>query len=225
MDSKKKYWLPIFVFTIIVGLIIDQWMQPYGQMIVNVVVILLMAIFLYTEEAQHRKPWIICLILATAGEWLLSDIYQLYDYREGHIPYFVPPGHVMLYAIGLWLVPMLHRTIPWISLVLATTYAGYCYSNGLDQFSLILFGLWLFMFLKKELRGLITVMFLLALAMEILGTGLGNWYWAPEVKILSGAVSQANPPFAVGVLYCGLDFIVGLFSTQKTDVTEKVLTL
>ena len=204
--------------TIVFGLIIDQFLQPYGQYAVSAFVFGFFGFLIWKSTKEDQRKWWICLTLATLGEFVLSDLYGLYAYREGFIPLFVPPGHVLLYAAGLWTSAHLHKSIPWITLSLALIYSGYCLMNGIDQISLIFFALWILMFFKAELRPLISTMLIMALAMEILGTGLGNWKWAGEAAFLNLTLTQANPPFAVGVLYCGLDFLVGVLSrsTQKT---------
>lgn len=212
--SKLKTSALIFIL-ITLGLMADQWLQPHGQWLVNIVVWAFFALFLFKTEKADQKKWWICLLLATLGEIVLSDLFGLYSYRENSIPLFVPPGHVLLYASGLWISQLISEKWAWPVLGLALPYAVYCAFTGHDQMSLVLFALWLFMFTQAQLRPLIAVMFVLALVMEILGTGLGNWQWAPTVSFLNFDLTQSNPPFAVGVLYCGLDFLVNLHTTAS----------
>ncbi len=54
---------------------------------------------------------------------------------------------------------------------------------------------------------LYATMFLLALAMELYGTWLGNWAWRAEIPWLGWVT--LNPPFAAGAFYCTLDWLVG----------------
>jgi hypothetical protein len=55
-------------------------------------------------------------------------------------------------------------------------------------------------------RKLYATMFLLALAMEIYGTWLGNWTWSPHVPWLG--LTTLNPPLAAGAFYCVLDLLI-----------------
>ena len=55
-------------------------------------------------------------------------------------------------------------------------------------------------------RRLYAVMFVLALAMELYGTWLGNWTWSRAVPWLG--MSTLNPPIAAGVFYCVLDLLI-----------------
>jgi hypothetical protein len=49
-------------------------------------------------------------------------------------------------------------------------------------------------------------MFVLALAMEIYGTLLGNWTWSADVPWLG--LTALNPPLAAGAFYCVLDLLI-----------------
>jgi hypothetical protein len=49
-------------------------------------------------------------------------------------------------------------------------------------------------------------MFVLALAMEIYGTLLGNWTWNADVPWLG--LTALNPPLAAGAFYCVLDLLI-----------------
>jgi len=55
-------------------------------------------------------------------------------------------------------------------------------------------------------KKLYAVMFVLALAMEIFGTWLGNWGWHAAVPWLG--LTTLNPPLAAGAFYCVLDMLV-----------------
>ena len=66
---------------------------------------------------------------------------------------------------------------------------------------------------------LYAVMVWAALAMEILGTSLGNWAWASEVPWTG--LTAWNPPLLVGVFYCFGDLLVNLcvakFDSKSID--------
>lgn len=55
-------------------------------------------------------------------------------------------------------------------------------------------------------RTLYSVMFVLALIMELYRTGLVNWTWAPLLPGLG--LSAGKPPFAAGAFYALLDLLV-----------------
>jgi hypothetical protein len=59
-------------------------------------------------------------------------------------------------------------------------------------------------------RRLYASTFVLALALELYGTWLGNWSWAREVPGMP--LVTTSPPGAAGALYCALDALVLLAS-------------
>ena len=69
-----------------------------------------------------------------------------------------------------------------------------------------LFALLLLCMVFGTAKKLYATMFLLALAMEIYGTWLGNWTWSPHVQWLG--LTTLNPPLAAGAFYCVLDLLV-----------------
>ena len=66
----------------------------------------------------------------------------------------------------------------------------------------LVFALFLLCMLSGRASKLYSVMFVLALAMEIYGTRLGNWAWAAEAPWLG--YTTINPPLAAGAFYMGI---------------------
>jgi hypothetical protein len=72
-----------------------------------------------------------------------------------------------------------------------------------------LFAVYLLVYrLKPDLRTLLATMFLVTLTLELIGTALGTWAWAPRAPALG--LATTNPPFAVAAFYCMLDTLVFL---------------
>ena len=72
---------------------------------------------------------------------------------------------------------------------------------------MFLFAVYLAVYLlKPDMRGLLATMFLVTLALELIGTALGTWAWAPRAPVLG--LATTNPPFAVAAFYCVLDTLV-----------------
>lgn len=65
------------------------------------------------SSAAARLSLTVCVAYATLGEILLSLAWGLYDYRLGNIPLFVPPGHALLFALGLRLATRLPGWVIW----------------------------------------------------------------------------------------------------------------
>ena len=148
----------------------------------------------------------LCVVYATLGEIFLSLVWGLYDYRLGNIPLFVPPGHALLFALGMLLVARLPPWITWAVPLAAAPLIIVLAWIGSDRLGLPLFALLLICMHFSRGRKLYAVMFLLALAMEIYGTALGNWTWQRELPWFG--LSTLNPPLAAGAFYCVLDLLV-----------------
>jgi hypothetical protein len=188
--------------------LIDQALEFRGQVFTDLAVWLLFLYWLRRARATVQTGLVACMVYATLGEIFLSLVWGLYDYRLANIPLFVPPGHALLFMLGgllaarvanwiVWLVPL--AATPFV-LLLALT------GTGTDTLGLALFALFLVCIVFGRAKKLYAVMFVLALAMEIYGTWLGNWRWNTAVPWLG--LTTLNPPLAAGAFYCVLDMLV-----------------
>ena len=185
-----------------------QW--SWAEPLVDAVTLLHLARCLWRPPALHgpRLPWqmlVCCLILATVGELILSLGLGLYRYRQGGLPLFVPAGHVLLFLAGLRLEAVgAARFLPRLVLALAVPFLGWELAVGRDALSLPLLVLFALCVRFGPSPRLYAVMFLLALGLELLGTGVSAWRWTP---VLAGGIPSANPPLAAGVFYAVLDLL------------------
>lgn len=189
-----------------VGLLVDQYAEPWGQPLVSAMAWAAYLLIVKSESPRLRMALVVCLVFATAGEVFLSLVWGLYDYRLRNIPLFVPPGHVLLFWFGL-------RTLDGVPPRLLDAAAAL---SGLAVLGLAVIGrdllsvpLWL-MFAScwyfGSARRFYTWMFLLALLMEVYATFIGNWAWRGVVPMLGWP--STNPPLAAGAFYCALDVLV-----------------
>ncbi|MCK6393858.1 hypothetical protein [Zoogloea sp.] len=194
----------LVVLTILVGLAVDRHGGAWGQPLVSLWVWLLFAV-LMVQAAGLRLRLVACLLIATAGEVVLSLVWGLYDYRLGNLPLFVPPGHVLLYWLGLqWAGRVPGRVIaltPWLALAAVSALAV----AGIDWMGPALLAVFLVCVWRGPSPRLYITMFLLSLGMELWGTWLGNWTWRAALPGLGWPV--ANPPLAAGAFYCVLDLL------------------
>jgi hypothetical protein len=194
------------VLTIVLGLYADQRLGMPGQIAASLVAWFLFGLLLWRATFAERVGLWACLVYATLGEVVLSLVFGLYHYRLHDIPLFVPPGHVLLFALGASLsqrVPA--RAVQMLPLAAAPLVAWLALT-GADTLGPLLLGvlsLCCFLGPSKKLCG---TMFVLALLMELYGTWLGNWTWASAVPGLP--LTMANPPLTAGAFYCVLDVLV-----------------
>lgn len=198
----------LIAVTILGGLAIDHSAHAWAQPAVNAVAWAVFGLLWLRWPAADRAGLIACLLIATTGEVVLSLLWGLYDYRLGNLPLFVPPGHVLLYVLGIWLTPRVPAVCLRLIPVVAALAAAGLALDGRDLLSLPMTALFLLAIRRGPAPRLYATMFVLALLMELWGTWLGNWAWRSQVPGLGWAT--LNPPFAAGAFYCVLDWLVGL---------------
>jgi hypothetical protein len=200
----------LIVGTIAGGLLLDQHWGRYGQVVVSVLAWALLAMLLTRSDASRRPALIACLVFATLGEMFLSLVWGLYQYRLGNIPLFVPPGHVLLFFLGMQVSARLPGRAEWWIAAIAAPLVALLAWSGHDTLGPLLYALFLACLWLSPSRRLYATMFVLSLAMELYGTWIGNWVWSAEVPWLE--LRTVNPPLAAGAFYCVLDLLVVSFA-------------
>ncbi len=208
LDATTRAYLGLVIATFVFGLMVDRFGGIAGQLALSVWSWALMFALIAASPARWRLPFYACLVWATAGEIFLSLVWGLYSYRLGNVPFFVPPGHVMLFWMGLVLAPRAAQWFVNLVPVLAIAYAGYAFYSGFDTISIMLVGLFVLCWLQPDGKRLYSLMLVVSLLAEFYGTWLGNWTWHPDVPYLG--LSSHNPPLAAGGFYCVLDILVAL---------------
>lgn len=204
--TLSRPMLAAMLLTFIVGLPLDRLAGVAGQLAVSVWTWSVFFVLLARIERALRTPLMLCLAIATIGECVLSLAWGLYGYWLQNIPPFVPPGHVLLFALGLRFAPAVPQWGVMLVAALAAVYGIGALATGFDTASAALAALFLLFMAFGSNRKLYATMFVLSLAMELYGTWLGNWVWAPQVPGLP--LTSANPPLCVGTFYCALDLLV-----------------
>lgn len=202
-----RLWRALVIAAVIcVGLVLDQHLEFWGQTVTNVGVWALFWYWLRRAEPRDQVALTACVVYATLGEIFLSLVWGLYDYRLANVPLFVPPGHALLFTLGAIIAARVRDWIAWFVALAATPFVGFLLFTGADTLGALLFALFALCMLFGSARRLYAVMFVIALAMELYGTWLGNWTWSREVPWLG--LTTLNPPLAAGAFYCVLDLLV-----------------
>lgn len=196
----------LIVVAISGGLLLDQTLPFWGQVLTNVAVWALFLHWLRAAGSRERVTLTVCVFYATLGEIFLALAWGLYEYRLGNVPLFVPPGHALLFALGALLAARAREWIVWFIPAAVAPFVCVLALWDADTFGALLFALFVLCLRVGRAPRLYAVMFVLALAMELYGTWLGNWTWSRTVPWLG--LSTLNPPLAAGVFYCVLDLLV-----------------
>ncbi len=205
--------------TLAIGLAVDQHGGLAGQLAVAVAAWVMFFHVVRRAQADWRLPLFLCLAWSTAGEIFLSLVWGLYTYRLENLPFFIPPGHVLLFYLGLALAPRVPRLFVLLVPVLAAGYALHASSSGSDTLSIPLIALFILCWMHAPGRRLYSVMLVMALALELYGTWMGNWAWEAQVPHLG--LHSLNPPLAAGAFYCALDVLVGMSARAWRGLPER----
>jgi hypothetical protein len=203
----------LIVATIAGGLLLDYHWVRFGQAAASAAAWIVCLGLLARCEPPRRFALLACLVIATAGEIFLSLVWGLYQYRLGNIPLFVPPGHVLLFFLGMEIARRLpDRSVAGITAMAALAVAVLAWT-GRDTLGPLLFALFLLCLYISPSRKLYATMFVLSLAMELYGTWMGNWAWSRDVPWLG--LTTLNPPVAAGAFYCVLDLLVVSVASRR----------
>ena len=180
---------------------------------------LLLIALLMGETRSVRVQVCAVVLAATALEFTASVLMGLYTYRLDNIPSFVPPGHGLVYlaAITIGAAVAGGRGEVWLTrsvLLAAGAWAiwGVTLSGRPDTGGLVLYLFLAVFILRGRAPAVYAAAFLVTGYLELLGTGLGNWAWAPEDFL--GAASLGNPPSGIAGGYCFLD-MVGIYVAAR----------
>jgi hypothetical protein len=201
----------IIVATLAAGLYLDVLTDIAGQTALSLAVWMVLFYELRSVTGEERRALMICLVIATAGEMMLSLGWGLYTYRLGNIPLFVPPGHVLMLLLGFALARAMPQTVAYAIFASAAVYSLAAAVAGVDTLGVALFlVLAVSAIAMPKQQTLYASTFVLSLLLELYGTWLGNWNWAHQVP--ATALVTTNPPGVVGAFYCALDAAVASFS-------------
>jgi hypothetical protein len=153
--------------------------------------------------------------VATCGEVFMSVVWGCYEYRMGLVPPYVPPGHVIFYAIACETARRRFLVRHEKTVVRAIMTCGWIYAAA----SLVLWhDVWGFLWWCALAAFVyiwpaplvIMACIVYTIALEWIGTTIGNWKWIDPVPYLR--IPTANPPSGVGLGYAMLDFATILIS-------------
>jgi len=185
-------WVPLV-------LLLDRGAGIWWQRALGVGTWLLLMALLRRETPLVRAQVAVVVVFASAVEYTFSPLLEVYVYRLGNVPAFVPPGHGLVYlcALAIGRSAWLHRrTGPAVA---ATVLVGGLYAGwGLfgsprpDALGAFWYVCLLGFLLWGRSRTLYVGAFLVVTYLELLGTWWGTWAWSTHDP--TGLVSIGNPP-------------------------------
>lgn len=214
-------WVPV-------ALLADRDATLARQHLIALLTWALLFIALWKSSPLLRTQILLVVLFATIVEYLFAGHFGVYVYRLENVPWFVPPGHGLIYfgaySLGLLLKS---RQRLWSSLLvgLLTLWVlwGLFLSPQLDVLGAFWF-LNLLIFLKwgpsrpTYLGAIVVVSWL-----EIVGTSLGTWKWM-EYDTIKEWVAQGNPPSGAAGGYGWFDLFALLLAPILLRQVRKLRT-
>jgi hypothetical protein len=159
--------------------------------------VLLWACIPLSRERRAQVAGVV--LVATCAEFLGSIVWGVYRYRLGNLPMFVPPGHGLVFLLGLRLSQLgttrRHaRAFVGAVLVAAVTWGvlGVTLFHRTDLLGLLGIVVFLFYVRYGPTPAIYAGVFVAVGMLEIAGTAIGTWGWKPIVP--GTTVTSGNPP-------------------------------
>jgi hypothetical protein len=196
-------------------LAVDRYVSFHEQLALGALTWLVLVAALRPFAPERRAQAIGVVIFATVGEVVGSILWGVYRYRLHNLPMFVPPAHGLVYLTGLSLATSLRRHARALVAGAAVASATWALLGiavlphrdvaGAFGVPLLLAFLW-----RSRNREVYAGVFLAVAALELYGTAIGTWRWAPTVP--GAGIPDGNPPSGVAAGYVWFDVMAMLLA-------------
>jgi hypothetical protein len=192
-----------------------------AQIALGLVTFAVLVVCARRAAAERRLEIWVCVPVATLFEVFGSLIWGGYTYRFHNIPFYVPPGHALVYLFGITAV-----SLPFVraherrvghgvlAVCTAWTVGGLTLlpllTHRVDASGALIWPLFAWCILRSGRATLFAGIWLATATLEIAGTWAGDWTWhpvAPWTHLPSG-----NPPSAIAAGYAVIDGTVLLLA-------------
>lgn len=214
VHRKRDYFIAAFTFfCVAVCLISDANADMAKQNALGVCGWVFLIALLLGENREVRMQVAIAVMFATIGEHFASPFMQGYIYRFHNVPAYVPPGHGMVYLTAVALARsaffLSHaRKIATFVVVVCGLWSVWGISGIPEQgdsVGALLFCVFLVYLFKGRSPMVYLAAFFITTWLELIGTAVGTWHWAPIDPVLH--LPQGNPPSGVAAWYCLVDAV------------------
>jgi hypothetical protein len=205
--------VPALVAYLAVLLWLDRGATYPQQLALGVLTWLVLAAALVPLSPKRRAQALGVVCFATIGEVTGSLIWGVYSYRLHNLPLFIPPAHGLVFLAGLSLsiaVARHARALVLFAAGAATAWAllGITVLPQRDAAGAIGVPLLLVFLWRSRFRTVYAGVFVVVAALELYGTAIGTWRWAPELPGLG--IPDGNPPSGVASGYVWFDVMAML---------------
>jgi hypothetical protein len=189
----------IVMATVIAGVLLDTRMPRFGQAVADVVAWSVLVWIWRDAPPAQRRRMVLCVMVGSVGELILLDGWGVYRYRAGHLPLFVPAGHALAYAAADDLAEILPARMPRFLVAGLAVYVAWAAIVDVDRQAVIWWVVLAALVAFGRARRLYAALFLMASAIEAIGTALGSWVYFPRDHLFG--LTTTNPPVLAGGIY------------------------
>ena len=205
-------------------LAVDTQVTLHEQFVLGALTWLVLLAALRTLPLERRAQAVVVVCAATVAEVTGSILWGVYTYRLHNLPTFVPPAHGLVFVAGLTLSEMLrrhaHLLVGFAALAAATWgIAGLTVLSPTDAAGALGVPLLLAVLWRSPARGAYAGVFVVVAALELYGTAIGTWRWAPALPGLG--VPDGNPPSGVASGYVWFDVMAMLLAPKLLQVLAR----
>ena len=196
-------------------LALDTQVSFHGQLALGALTFAVLAVALRPLAPLVRAQAVGVVLFAKVGEVTGSLVWGVYHYRLHNLPLFIPPAHGLVFLAGLSLSIALARHARTLVLTAAGAATAWALlgltvlpqrdAAGAIGVPLLLVFLW-----RSRFRAVYAGVFVVVAALELYGTAIGTWRWAPELPGLG--IPDGNPPSGVASGYVWFDVMAMLLA-------------
>ena len=224
INKANTFWkafsitlLPLFL--LLLGLFADtDWFESFSGShwltapVLTMVNSIVFAILYINANKRLREQMLYAVLIGIGGEYFFSVGLDMYTYRNGNVPHYIPIGHAIVLMAVLYFVrtPFVKDNLKIIEKVL--TIAIWIWATTFLIFASDVWGFLMTALIFYLLKGRMNknkvfflVMYLTVVYLEIVGTTYGVWEWPSLAFGEIPFLPSANPPTGICLFYFGLD--------------------
>jgi hypothetical protein len=205
-------------------LAVDTQVSLHQQLALGAITWIVLVLFARPLSTERRAQVAVVICAATVAELTGSIIWGVYTYRLHNLPAFVPPAHGLVFMAGLSLSEALRRharLLVGLAAAAASTWGvlGLTALPRTDAAGALGVPLLLAFLWRSRARAAYAGVFLVVGALELYGTAIGTWRWAPGLPGLG--IPDGNPPSGVASGYVWFDVMAVLVAPRLLCVAAR----
>ena len=230
LTAFRKTMGNLFLF-LAFGLFLDsKYLTSYvenGQLYANCTILCVFIFLYYKASPRIKELMIYAVLIGFLGEHLFSIWLNMYTYRLGNVPLYVPLGHAIVYIVAIYfcksaIVKKYRRNLEQWFAAFIILYAFLLLILANDIFGFVMSILVIVLLIKQPRERLFFFsMYIIVAFLEIIGTSYGCWYWPETAFRTIPFLKSANPPSGISLFYFLLDLGCLWFYKQRNLIAWK----